>query len=57
MTSEIADSMMKSVIFGLQAHGEHESNVAALLTLAVQAYDVLRPHFESVKAVIILTFF
>lgn len=51
LTSEFAVDMIKSVIFGLQFHGEHEANMANLLSLAVQVYEFLRPLFRSVRSV------
>ena len=39
--AEDACHLFTAVLLGLQQHGQHEANLANLLTLAVQSYELL----------------
>ncbi|XP_072941490.1 exportin-5 [Epargyreus clarus] len=43
---------LAAVLQALRAHGQHDANQAALLALAVQTYETLRPSFPGVAAVL-----
>ncbi|CAK1544693.1 unnamed protein product [Leptosia nina] len=47
-----ANGALAAVLHALRLHGQHEANQAALLTLAVQAYEALRPRFPDVANVL-----
>ncbi|XP_045492853.1 exportin-5 isoform X2 [Colias croceus] len=47
-----ANGALAAVLHALRLHGQHEANQAALLTLAVQAYETLRPRFPGVASVL-----
>ncbi|XP_052738184.1 exportin-5 [Bicyclus anynana] len=47
-----AAGALAAVLHALRLHGQHEANQAALLALAVQAYEALRPRFPSVAGVL-----
>ncbi|XP_047518097.1 exportin-5 [Pieris napi] len=47
-----ANGALAAVLHALRLHGQHEANQAALLSLAVQAYEALRPRFPEVANVL-----
>ncbi|XP_045764102.1 exportin-5 isoform X1 [Maniola jurtina] len=47
-----AAGALAAVLHALRLHGQHEANQAALLALAVQTYEALRPRFPNVAAVL-----
>ncbi|XP_059051314.1 exportin-5 [Achroia grisella] len=47
-----ANGALAAALHALRTHGQHDANQAALLALAVQAYETLRPRFPSVAAVL-----
>ncbi|XP_063635892.1 exportin-5 [Cydia splendana] len=47
-----ASGALAAVLQALRAHGQHDANQAALLALAVQAYETLRPRFPHVAGVL-----
>lgn len=42
---------MAAVLNALTLHGQHEANQGSLLTLGAQIYEMLRPSFQEVLAV------
>jgi len=51
MSGPLAAQVMTSLLQGLQLHGQHEVNQAALTMLGAQLYDLLRPRFIEVLEV------
>ncbi|CAD7087155.1 unnamed protein product [Hermetia illucens] len=51
LTEWLATNTMASVLRALQIHGQHESNQASLITLGVQVYEITRPKFPTIIAV------
>lgn len=47
-----ANGALAAVLQALRTHGQHDANQAALLALAVQTYEVLRPIFPCVAGVL-----
>ncbi|KAJ8725207.1 hypothetical protein PYW07_016165 [Mythimna separata] len=47
-----ANGALTAVLQALRVHGQHDANQAALLALAVQTYEVLRPLFPGVLCVL-----
>ncbi|CAH2229113.1 jg22168, partial [Pararge aegeria aegeria] len=47
-----AAGALAAVLHALRLHGQHEANQAALLALAVQVYEALRPRFPNVASVL-----
>lgn len=52
ITDTLASNIMIAVLQGLQLHGQHEANQASLITLGVQAYEILRPKFATILEVL-----
>uniref|UniRef100_A0A8D8L072 Exportin-5 n=1 Tax=Culex pipiens TaxID=7175 RepID=A0A8D8L072_CULPI len=52
ITDTLASNIIIAVLQGLQLHGQHEANQASLITLGVQAYEILRPKFPNILEVI-----
>lgn len=52
MTASLASDIIVAVLRGLQRHGQHDSNQVPLITLGVQAYEILRPKFPNVMEVL-----
>ncbi|XP_050362549.1 exportin-5 [Nymphalis io] len=50
--SNEASGALAAVLHALRLHGQHDANQAALLALAVQTYEALRPRFPGVMAVL-----
>ncbi|XP_053599925.1 exportin-5 [Plodia interpunctella] len=48
LAPDAAAAALAAVLHALRTHGQHDGNQAALLALAVQAYEMLRPHFPVV---------
>ncbi|KAJ1148542.1 hypothetical protein NDU88_001371 [Pleurodeles waltl] len=51
MMSDAATWFFTIVLKGLQVHGQHDVCMAALVNLAFQIYENLRPHFVELKSV------
>lgn len=51
LNSQLASSILTSVLQGLQVHGLHEANQSSLITLGVQVFENLRPKFPTVLEV------
>ncbi|XP_045533887.1 exportin-5 [Papilio machaon] len=47
-----ASGALAAVLQALRTHGQHDANQAALLALAVQSYEMLRPRFPGVVSVL-----
>lgn len=47
----MAAHIMAAVLNALTLHGQHEANQGSLLTLGAQMYELLRPTFHEVLAV------
>ncbi|XP_028163175.1 exportin-5-like [Ostrinia furnacalis] len=47
-----ASGALAAVLQALRTHGQHDANQAALLALAVQTYEALRPRFPSIVSVL-----
>ncbi|CAH0721476.1 unnamed protein product, partial [Brenthis ino] len=47
-----ASGALAAVLHALRLHGQHDANQAALLALAVQTYEALRPRFPGIVAVL-----
>ncbi|KAG6459839.1 hypothetical protein O3G_MSEX011628 [Manduca sexta] len=47
-----AAGALAAALHALRTHGQHDANQAALLALAVQTYEVLRPRFPSIANVL-----
>ncbi|CAH2092253.1 unnamed protein product [Euphydryas editha] len=47
-----ASGALAAVLHALRLHGQHDANQAALLALAVQTYEALRPRFPGVAGVL-----
>lgn len=47
-----AAAALTAVLHALRVHGQHDANQAALLALAVQTYEILRPLFPGVAEVL-----
>ncbi|CAB3235802.1 unnamed protein product [Arctia plantaginis] len=47
-----ASAALGAVLQALRVHGQHDANQAALLALAVQTYEILRPLFPDVASVL-----
>ncbi|XP_049888101.1 exportin-5 [Pectinophora gossypiella] len=47
-----ASGALAAVLQALRTHGQHDANQAALLALAVQTYELLRPRFPSIVSVL-----
>ncbi|KAJ0179536.1 hypothetical protein K1T71_005248 [Dendrolimus kikuchii] len=47
-----ASGALAAVLQALRTHGQHDANQAALLALAVQTYEVLRPSFPCIVGVL-----
>ncbi|KAF9801384.1 hypothetical protein SFRURICE_016767 [Spodoptera frugiperda] len=47
-----ANGALTAVLQALRLHGQHDANQAALLALAVQTYEILRPLFPGIVAVL-----
>ncbi|GBP07029.1 Exportin-5 [Eumeta japonica] len=52
VTANEANGALAAVLQALRTHGQHDANQAALLALAVQVYETLRPRFPSVVGVL-----
>ncbi|KRT83706.1 hypothetical protein AMK59_3253 [Oryctes borbonicus] len=51
LNGEMAAHIMAAVLNALTLHGQHEANQGSLLTLGAQIYEILRPAFPEVLAV------
>ncbi|XP_074025850.1 exportin-5-like protein Ranbp21 isoform X2 [Leptinotarsa decemlineata] len=51
LNGEVATHIMAAVLNALTLHGQHEANQGSLLTLGAQIYEMLRPAFIEVLAV------
>ncbi|KAJ8972527.1 hypothetical protein NQ317_013842 [Molorchus minor] len=51
LNGEMAAHIMAAVLNALTLHGQHEANQGSLLTLGAQIYELLRPSFLEVLAV------
>ncbi|XP_017770815.1 PREDICTED: exportin-5 [Nicrophorus vespilloides] len=51
LNGEMAAHIMAAVLNGLTLHGQHDVNQGSLLTLGAQIYELLRPTFPEVYAV------
>lgn len=51
LNGEMAAHTMAAVLNALTLHGQHEANQGSLLTLGAQMYELLRPQFNEVAAV------
>lgn len=51
LNGEIATHIMAAVLNALTLHGQHDANQGSLLTLGAQVYELLRPSFMEVLAV------
>lgn len=51
LNGEMAAHIMAAVLNALTLHGQHEANQGSLLTLGAQIYEMLRPTFSEVLAV------
>lgn len=51
LNGEMAAHIMAAVLNALTLHGQHEANQGLLLTLGAQIYELLRPSFLEVLAV------
>ncbi|XP_049825683.1 exportin-5 isoform X2 [Aethina tumida] len=51
LNGEMAAHIMAAVLNALTLHGQHEANQGSLLTLGAQIYEMLRPSFQEVLAV------
>ncbi|CAH1159792.1 unnamed protein product [Phaedon cochleariae] len=51
LDGEVAAHIMAAVLNALTLHGQHEANQGSLLTLGAQIYELLRPAFAEVLAV------
>lgn len=51
LNGEMAVHIMAAVLNALTLHGQHEANQGSLLTLGAQMYELLRPTFPEVLAV------
>lgn len=51
LNGEMAAHIMAAVLNALTLHGQHEANQGSLLTLGAQMYEMLRPTFPEVLAV------
>ncbi|XP_056634787.1 exportin-5 [Diorhabda sublineata] len=51
LNGEVAAHIMAAVLNALTLHGQHEANQGSLLTLGAQIYEMLRPTFLEVFAV------
>lgn len=51
LNGEMAAHIMAAVLNGMTLHGQHETNQGSLLTLGAQMYELLRPTFQEVYAV------
>ncbi|XP_063892641.1 exportin-5 [Helicoverpa armigera] len=47
-----AGGALTAVLQALRVHGQHDANQAALLALAVQTYEILRPMFPGIVSVL-----
>ncbi|XP_052872202.1 exportin-5 [Anopheles cruzii] len=52
ITEALASNIVIAVLKALQLHGQHESNQTSLITLGVQAYEILRPKFPNILEVL-----
>uniref|UniRef100_A0A182SNG1 Importin N-terminal domain-containing protein n=1 Tax=Anopheles maculatus TaxID=74869 RepID=A0A182SNG1_9DIPT len=52
ITEALASNIIVAVLKALQLHGQHESNQTSLITLGVQAYEILRPKFPNILEVL-----
>lgn len=52
ITDVLASNIIIAVLQALQLHGQHEANQASLITLGVQAYEILRPKFPNILEVL-----
>ncbi|EAA00125.3 AGAP011888-PA [Anopheles gambiae str. PEST] len=52
ITEALASNIIIAVLKALQLHGQHESNQTSLITLGVQAYEILRPKFPNILEVL-----
>ncbi|KAL5008996.1 hypothetical protein ScPMuIL_014577 [Solemya velum] len=48
LTGEAANHFLCAILLGLQLHGQHEGCLAMLLSLGLQAYELLRSQFPDV---------
>lgn len=51
LNGDMAAHIMAAVLNALTLHGQHEANQGSLLTLGAQMYELLRPSFNEVLAV------
>lgn len=51
LNGEVAAHIMAAVLNALTLHGQHEANQGSLLTLGAQIYELLRPNFLEVLAI------
>ncbi|XP_060531637.1 exportin-5 [Cylas formicarius] len=51
LNGEMASHIMAAILNALMLHGQHEANQGSLLTLGAQLYELLRPSFVEVLAV------
>lgn len=51
LNGEMAAHIMAAILNALTLHGQHEANQGSLLTLGAQMYELLRPSFNEVLAV------
>jgi len=52
ITPTLASDILIAILRGLQLHGQHDTNQVPLITLGVQAYEILRPKFPNVLEVL-----
>ncbi|XP_021379972.1 exportin-5-like [Mizuhopecten yessoensis] len=53
LVPEAVNVFFCAVLFGLQAHGQHEAAQNDLLLLGAQMYDLLRPHFPNLANILL----
>ncbi|XP_063695724.1 exportin-5 isoform X3 [Culicoides brevitarsis] len=51
LTPALASNIIAAILQALQLHGQHDCNQAALITLGVQTYEILRPKFPNIMDV------
>lgn len=51
LTPGLASNIIIAILQALQLHGQHDCNQAALITLGVQTYEILRPKFPNIMDV------
>ncbi|KAK7492294.1 hypothetical protein BaRGS_00016391 [Batillaria attramentaria] len=49
MTKDGAVHVLRSVLAGLQTHGQHDTNQANLISLALTVYEEMRPQYPELK--------